>query len=840
MKADNFRNMPDDPPFGIGYLRLFLNKRNKAVDYMFTDINYAFEKLTGWSREDILHKKVSGLTGFAKSEGLFWLSYYEDVARLGRTQETTQWFEALKRYFMITVVPLGKESLMLVVRDADGELGWHGHDEDLDIVFNKTHDAISLVEYSRGGFRYIRNNAVHQALTGFSNINGMTPIQLLGYEVGSKLQEYYEECMRTGRPISYEQNFNFAPGKRVWQTEVTPVFGKDGIRYLLCSSKDVSELKEAQDENEVLAQRLQSMFDYHDAVMLIIEPISGRIVDANPAACEFYGYSKEELQSLLIRDINMLPPDEVEKYRLMTYKKKQRFFIFPHRLKSGDIRIVDVYSCPISDGKNTLLYSIIFDVTDREDYKKELYMEKEILLTTLQSIGDGVVTTDNNGIITGLNSVAENLTGWDKNTAVGRYFTEVFVLQNEETGQSVENPILKVLETGRIVGLANHTELVTRQGRYIPIADSAAPIKTEGGRTFGVVMVFRDVSDEKNHRKQIEFLSYRDHLTGLYNRRYIEEKISVLDKDEHLPISVIMADVNGLKITNDVFGHKAGDTLLKNVAELMQKFCKEDDLIARWGGDEFVIIMTGKPLESAEEVIQKIKDVHIAIEGSSLSLSLSLGCACKHTGENSIQQAIQQAEKYMYQQKLLDGKSYRNAIISTLLATLYEKSNETEEHSKRIETYCHAIGRELQLSSKEMDELSLLALLHDVGKVSIDPNILQKPGSLTAEEWEEMKQHPQIGYRIAQATPELAVVADLILSHHERWDGKGYPRGLKGTEIPLSCRILAVADAYDAMTSDRVYRKAMNNEDAVRELEKNSGTQFEPSIVNFFIYTLQY
>lgn len=494
---------------------------------------------------------------------------------------------------------------------------------------------------------------------------------------------------------------------------------------------------------------------------------------------------------------------------------------------------------PSWKGERKLLYEILFDVTDKERYREELLQEKELLRTTLQSIGDGVATTDNMGIITSMNSVAEKLTGWDKGLSVGRPFTDVFILQNEETGQTVENPIHKVLETGMIIGLANHTELLDRYGQRTPIADSAAPIKDEDGRILGVVMVFRDVSDEKEHSRQIEFLSCHDSLTGLYNRHYIEEKMTNLDKAENLPVSVIMADVNGLKITNDVFGHKAGDTLLKNVAELMKGCCEEKDLIARWGGDEFVIIMPCTPIESAEEVIHKIKDVHISIEGGSLSLSLSLGCACKWTEENSIRQAIQQAEKYMYQQKLLDGKSYRNAIISTLLATLYEKSNETEEHSKRIETYCHAIGREFRLSSKEMDELSLLALLHDVGKVSIDQNILQKPGPLTAEEGEEMKQHPQIGYRIAQATPELVIVADLILSHHERWDGKGYPRGLKGMEIPISCRILAVADAYDAMTNDRVYRKAMSSEDAICELRKNSGTQFEPSIVSLFIETLQ-
>ena len=594
-------------------------------------------------------------------------------------------------------------------------------------------------------------------------------------------------------------------------------------------------LEEQQQSNEVLARRLQAMFEQHSALMVVIDAATREIMDVNPAMLNYFGHTREEMLGHSAQEFNLLPADIVAQRYQSELTGDAMFSSAPFRLKSGEIRLLDVYASFITEGGRRLLYAILFDVTDKERYWKELLQEKELLRTTLQSIGDGVVTTDNLGVITGMNSVAEELTGWDNGMAVGKTFGEVFILRNEETGEPVENPIQKVLQTGLIVGLANHTELVNRQGACIPIADSAAPIKAEDGQTFGVVMVFRDVSEEKKHSKEIEFLSYHDSLTGLHNRRYLEKALSRLDGPEHLPVSVIMADVNGLKITNDVFGHQAGDILLKNAADLLRSCCRASDLIARWGGDEFVVIMPGMDLEEAEAVIQRMKEAHIAVEEGSLALSLSLGCACKERAEDSVRAAVQQAEKNMYQQKLLDGKSYRNAIISTLLATLYEKSNETEEHSKRLEAYCHAIGSELQLSSKEMDELSLLALLHDIGKVGINPNILQKPGPLAPEEWEEMKRHPEIGYRIAQATPELAAVADLILSHHERWDGEGYPRELKGAEIPLACRILSVVDAYDAMTNDRAYRAAMPEEKVIAELRDNAGGQFDPGITGLLL-----
>lgn len=181
----------------------------------------------------------------------------------------------------------------------------------------------------------------------------------------------------------------------------------------------------------------------------------------------------------------------------------------------------------------------------------------------------------------------------------------------------------------------------------------------------------------------------------------------------------------------------------------------------------------------------------------------------------------------------------RSLYIDIILDILYEKGVEVNEHSMRIYEYCKAISRNLGLNTSEIDELTVFALLHDIGKLGIDLSILNKSAPLTPAEWAQMKRHPEIGYRFANSIPELASVAENILLHHEHWDGKGYPYGLKGEEIPLACRILAVADSFDAMTSDRIYRDAMSKTQAILELGEGAGKQFDPDIIDLFINLLE-
>ncbi len=464
---------------------------------------------------------------------------------------------------------------------------------------------------------------------------------------------------------------------------------------------------------------------------------------------------------------------------------------------------------------------------------QELLREKEMLNITLQSIGDGVVATGIDGTITLLNPTARRMTGWEDD-ALGEKFTSVIKLINEETEEPVSSPIEKVLETGEIVGLANHTALISRQGSVTPIADGAAPIHDANGQIYGVVMVFRDVTQEKQQREEIEYIMSHDPMTGLYNRWYMEELLNRYDQQDNT-CALIMDDLNGLKLVNDAFGHNEGDRFIRKTAAILKRCSGMRDVVCRWGGDEFLILMPDAGTNDAEQLIEHVTERCKQESDEKLQLSIALGYALKIGRDDSINDVLRAAEQLTYRRKLMIEKSFRNSVINALLATLSAKSEETEEHAERLQHYCSQLGKIIGISNKELDEMSLFAMLHDIGKVGINDAILQKPGALTDAEWLEMKKHPEIGFRIAQNNVDLAPISEYILSHHEHWDGGGYPRGLKGEEIPVLARILAIVDAFDAMTNERIYSKPRSHEAAAEEILHCAGKQFDPDIATAFV-----
>jgi diguanylate cyclase (GGDEF)-like protein/PAS domain S-box-containing protein len=339
----------------------------------------------------------------------------------------------------------------------------------------------------------------------------------------------------------------------------------------------------------------------------------------------------------------------------------------------------------------------------------------------------------------------------------------------------------------------------------------------------------------KQSAERIRRLSYHDGLTGLYNRTFLEEEMKRLDIARKSPLSLVLADLNSLKLVNDIFGHKTGDELIKTAARVLKDSCRKKDILGRWGGDEFVILLPFTTAEDAKKLCNRIKhncqNVHI----KNIPLSIAFGLAARENINTSIEEMLQEADTLMYKHKFFESKNVRNAIVESLLKALWKKSFETEEHTRRMLAVGLKFGKTLKLPDVELSRLELLIKLHDIGKINISRGILTKKGTLTAQEWKIIKKHPETGFKIARSTKEFAHIAEDILAHHEHWDGTGYPQGLKGEEIPFLARVLAIIDAHDVMVNGRPYKEKLQLAQSAQEIMQCAGTQFDPTLAKVFV-----
>jgi len=348
-----------------------------------------------------------------------------------------------------------------------------------------------------------------------------------------------------------------------------------------------------------------------------------------------------------------------------------------------------------------------------------------------------------------------------------------------------------------------------------------------------------NLKNKQQKDEEIKYLSYHDSLTGLYNRAYLEEKMVNDDQENKLPISIIMIDFNGLKMINDTYGHSVGDEMLVSGANLLRRACRDTDILARWGGDEFVVLLPHTSEKDADAISERIINKCRSTYDDALPISMSVGSATKDKPGQDLEDYLKQAEDQMYTHKLSEGSSARNATSNALLKTLSDCSHETSEHAMRIKNISLRAAGRLELLDTEIERLILLATLHDIGMINVPEGIFVKRENLTNKEWEIIRKHPETGYRIASATKEFSNVAKEILYHHENWDGSGYPAGLKANEIPYLARIIKIADAIEVMSSGRPYKKAMTLEQIIDEIKDCSGRQFDPELVPIFVEILE-
>ncbi len=469
------------------------------------------------------------------------------------------------------------------------------------------------------------------------------------------------------------------------------------------------------------------------------------------------------------------------------------------------------------------------DVTERKQAEKALEDSEESSRALIEAIPDLLFRCSREGVYLDVVVKDESMLPfrvrslYRQNALLGKRINEVLP---EDMAENFMAGIEKALAKGTVQVL-EYSYQVNDSTHYFEAR--LAPIGTAE-----VVTIVRDITERKTHETELKYMSFHDQLTGLYNRHYLEKEMKRLDEEGQLPTSIIMADLNGLKMINDTFGYNTGDQMLKKTASILKEAIREDDIIARFGADEFLICLPLTPEKGALALSNRIAQAFSKEQIKDVPVSISVGIAVKKRTEQNMSEVIREAEDDMNRVKLTESRSGKNTVLTALRKTLAEKSFETETHTRNMENIALKIGEKIGLPDSELHRLSLLINLHDIGKINIPEEMLFKKSALTEEEWEIMEKHSETGYRIARAAEEFAHVAEDILAHHEHWDGSGYPQGLKGEAIPLLARIAAVADAYETMKNGRPYKKAMTPEAIASEFKRCAGTQFDPRLVEIF------
>ena len=479
--------------------------------------------------------------------------------------------------------------------------------------------------------------------------------------------------------------------------------------------------------------------------------------------------------------------------------------------------------------KNNQLIGFFIDISNEND--KELENQRNILKTIIDNVPELVFYKDNKGIYKGINRYCEQFyKNLGVENVIGKKDDEL-PLNKEFTNRCVEHDEL-VINTKKTLTIDE--KVPTDNGKSNIVETIKTPVINEDGEVWGIVGVVRDITEKRKYEEKLKKLSYTDSLTGLYNRAYFDDKLEEMIENKEFPIGMIMGDVNGLKIINDTIGHIEGDLLLRTISKKLKQVFDDKGCIFRWGGDEFVILLPNTSGKECEYLTKEMSIMCNEYKNDKFNLSISMGYSVLNNENDKIDKVIAEAEEMSYKYKILDSKSFRNSTLDKLMKTLQYKKIETKEHTERVAKYATLLGEYLNLDKSTIEELNLVGNLHDIGKIGISEDILFKEDRLTKDEEEIMKTHCEKGYRLTMLFPEFSHISRSILTHHERWDGQGYPLGLKGEEIPLVSRIISVVDSYDCMVNYNFGKNKKTKEEALMYLKKYAGSKFDINIVKAF------
>ena len=595
----------------------------------------------------------------------------------------------------------------------------------------------------------------------------------------------------------------------------------------------------------------------------------------NPAAERIFGYSEAEAVGRSVVEL-IVPEQEqphVEQIRrgILSRTGGMRSTNF-NRTRSGALILCDWYNTPLTDenGKSIGCASLARDITDEAEAQEKLRRSESHKAAILSSALDCIISIDSAGEVMDWNPAAERAFGFSQAEAEGQPIADLIL--PPPLRHRYQDGLRQHLSAGGWPALHRRVEIpVQRRDGTEFEAELTATVLEAQPQAF-YTLYLRDITERKDLEREREELLLRtetlladalarvdhDPLTGLLNHRAFHKRLKEdIDaaRTTNRHGAVLLIDLENFKFFNDAYGHLAGDDVLRRISRIFEAACRTGDVLARFGGDEFALLLPGASQADAQAAADSLCE-SAARAGyqppgyeTAIPFTLSVGIAC-FPDDGLTRTAVLEAADARLRVAKSGGEAESHALsvrrslaesvggftmLDALVTAVDNKDRYTRRHSEDVMQHSVQIAQALGLEAAALRSIETAALLHDVGKIGVPDAVLRKPGKLSEDEYEAIKQHPLMGSVIVGAVPGFEEALDAVRHHHERWDGGGYPFGLRGDQTPLPARIMAVADAYSAMTTDRPYRKGMEPAHARAILEDGAGTQWDPDCVRAFL-----
>jgi len=828
MKPSFYQQMLELVPVGFAFCEAVLDNDHNIIDFLYVDVNQSFKSILGLDNIEVIGKKRSELFSSDESDAS-WADNFRDVLKNQSHRSFKLYSKIINKHLKIDLYSPEKFKIAMFMTDITKEVIESVEKSILlkttnDVILELNEDYIFTNLYTNYEQYVDKNNFINKHIS-----------EVFNEKVTEQFYNALKQAKQTEQSaiIDYQLNEEFE--QRWFQSSVFYVKFDQEYRYVI-STHEITTQKSIENQLIETNERLTQISSQSRTVIWEVDK-EGMYTYINPMSKNVFGYDPEEMIGTYF--YKNYPEESRLEYKEKVLDQMNKHIIVsdfesPYLTKNGEKLWLLSYSFPMFDSNGTYrgYRGSDTDITEKHNVQLALKQSEEKYRFITENTSDVIwILNLEKLMFTYISPAIYNLRGFTPDEAMAQTVEESMT---NESWDLVQKEIERTLGIFILNPSNDSNNMMTIQQLHkdgsIKWIEISTRYRFNVRNEIEVIGISRDVTERKINDDEIRYLSYHDQLTGLYNRRYFEMEIERLDTLRNHPISVITIDINGLKMTNDVLGHNAGDELIKQAAKTLKQACREDEIIVRLGGDEFLILLPRTNEFDCIQIINRVQDIIRKDKENKYLLSVSLGYGIKHSVDNQIKDIINQADQYMYQNKLIESEIHKRQMLGIIMKRLYRIDPDLRRHLKSMNELVTQFGHYLKLKNENINYLKLAAMYHDIGKIGIDEKDVKLFQTDRVKYAYLLKRQPELSYQILRYITEYIEIANIILAYHENFDGTGYPKGIRGSDIPMESMMIHIVNDYDKLR----FNVGLSIEDTIKHLQNQKSLELEPKLCDQF------